>query len=233
MSFWRPFDVETVDRPTSTETECASAKKKMQKIKVGEQESSLVMKVYFNVSHKGWQAVLNQVKIKIQTAVPVNSPIVKYYLDGDDTVSIRRLKRIVSEVQKKQAEIYKSTNKHSSKEPAKESSVSVSKSDLEEESAQSSSVGIVETFTGKQLRYAKRKSPEERKQDKLAAFSFDSSGSDDDASSTQPSARKKKSAKESALEAQTAHTKMCEQASSTLTLMTGILQKLDNKLDDM
>ena len=95
---------------------------------------------------------------------------------------------------------------------------------------------MVETFTSKQLRYAKRKSPEEQKQDKLAAFSMDSSGSadDDDASRTQPPDRKKKKfAKESALEAQTAHTHMCKQASSTLTLMIGILQKLDKKLEDM
>lgn len=135
------------------------------------------------------------------------------------------MKRIVSEASKKKAKVYKSSLnlQQSSKEP---------EGSLQLASSESIQYDVAETFTGKQLRYAKRKTPEERKKDKLATFN-DISGSDDDYTSTQQPVRKKKmSAKESALEAQTAHTKMCAQASTTLNLMTGILQKLDKKIDD-
>lgn len=82
-------------------------------------------------------------------------------------------------------------------------------------------------MTQNQLRYARKRTPEERRQAKMSQFVESSENEDED--DVRPSKKPKKTMREAALEAQNAHTEMCKKSTVGIALMEGILTKLKKK----
>lgn len=244
------------------------------RIPVGEKEECIVMGSYLNIGYKGWNEVLKDVKDKIQNS-SMNTRLVEYYIDGEDSVSTRRIKRIVRERQKKEAELYhahgktseknkattkpKNETKKSSSDKAKqkfsffmdsESNSSSGASDTEEinetqvlklqittKSILHSYIfncnaflqAIVKKGIDKMMHFSRKRAPEERKKEKKSIVPYEVTSDTDD----EKPAKKKQSLREANLEAQKAHTKMCEQANAAMALMSNVLTKLDKKIDDL
>ncbi|XP_020910146.1 uncharacterized protein LOC110248002 [Exaiptasia diaphana] len=220
------------------------------RIPVGEKEECIVMGSYLNIGYKGWNEVLKDVKDKIQNS-SMNTRLVEYYIDGEDSVSTRRIKRIVRERQKKEAELYhahgktseknkattkpKNETKKSSSDKAKqkfsffmdsESNSSSGASDTEEINE---TQAIVKKGIDKMMHFSRKRAPEERKKEKKSIVPYEVTSDTDD----EKPAKKKQSLREANLEAQKAHTKMCEQANAAMALMSNVLTKLDKKIDDL
>ena len=98
------------------------------------------------------------------------------------------------------------------------------------EEQRANSRAISRRVVEKQMRYAVRRTPEERRDQKLKFFE----DSDDDGDAAmEPVPKKHKTIREVTMEAQEAHTKMCGKAVEGLEKMSRILDKLDRKLNEM
>jgi hypothetical protein len=224
MSLWRPFE-EYKDK-TSLEVE-GKAKESM-KIRVGEAEKAAVLDAYLRKSHEGWKVVLNEVKIKM-SASNTNMRIQQFYIKEEENKVVRRIQRILREETKAQAVIYHKTVGEKRKK--------IENVDVDVDSDNNDGDGRVDkhfkgetSLVAKQMRYARKQSPEERKKAKLSAFvDTDESSDDEEAASCQ--VKKKKTLREASLEAQESHSKMCEASMKTMGLMADVLKKLEQKLD--
>ena len=245
MSLWRPFEVDVEVENESSNTE--KPKESRMRIKVGEEETKIVMSAYLEQGDNGWKEVLARVKENVQRS-QINTRIINYYLDGQDAISTRRLKRIVREEQKRQAELYrlalvkKSVNVTASHQtPAIKSNNNAcpdacSEDDepnkvTEASELDNDSDGVAGDIARVQMTYAKKQTPEKRKKDKFKHFYDSDLSSDEDKS--KKTKKKKTNLREASYNAQTAHSTMCEQAQKTMGLMSNILMKLDKKLDDI
>lgn len=235
---WRPF--ETDQEPSLLPSPSSSSKgAKGMKIRVCEIETEVIMDAYMHSMEQGWTAVLSRVKARIQTSA-VNPSLANYYMKEQDKKVVRRMKRIVTEELKKQAVLYQKTASQK-RCPEKEfqhrveetsnadfnaTSVTVNEESVD---AQTTSSLLID----KQMRYATKSTPEQRKKDKFSAFvdSDDDKRDDDDDDDVCPP-KKKKTLREVSYEAQSAHSKMCAEATSSLNLMSKVLNKLEKKLDD-
>ncbi|KXJ09825.1 hypothetical protein AC249_AIPGENE28318 [Exaiptasia diaphana] len=213
------------------------------------------MDAYHKMGHQGWRDILHVVKEKIETS-GLNSRIVDYYLEGEDSISVRRIKRIVREQLKKQAEEYrafkttsegkatKSNVKEKKRTPdekmkdklrffvASDSDSSLSDLKVEQEITGSSKIGKRE-IPDKIMRYANKMVPEDRKKRKIVEYAVSSeSDSQEDQEEKKP-ARKNQNLRQASFEAQIAHTRMCEQAGMAMGRMANVLDKLEKKIDDM
>ena len=128
-----------------------------------------------------------------------------YYLEATDTTVIERMQRIVREKLKGQAVSTSSTSNAASQ--------------------------VIQ----KQMRYARKRTPEERRQQKMAEFVSSDEEEDGlgDVGNVLPPKKKAKTVRKASLEAQTAHTEMCKKANSGIALMERVLQKLETKIDEM
>ena len=136
---------------------------------------------------------------------PLNARLVDYYLEATDTTVIKRMQRIVREEIKGQAVSTNSTSNAASQ--------------------------VIQN----QMRYARKRTPEERRQQKMAEFVSSDEEEDGlgDVGNVLPPKKKAKTVREASLEAQTAHTEMCKKANSGIALMERVLQKLETKIDEM
>jgi hypothetical protein len=150
---------------------------------------------------------------KVQEAIeqePLNSRVVDYYLETAEATSDKRIQRIVREQLK--AASLRSTTASTSTTTTTSSAASK----------------VIQN----QLRYARKRTPEERRQAKMSEFAEISEDADED--DVMPSKKSRKTTREATLEAQNAHTEMCKKATAGITLMElRILNKLDRKIDDM
>ena len=94
-----------------------------------------------------------------------------------------------------------------------------------------------EEFLRRQMQYARKRTPEKRREEKMGHFqcSSDESG-ESEAGQLAPRAAppaKKKTLREVTVDAQEAHKEMCNQAVASLARMNDLIAKLDRKLDDM
>ena len=144
--------------------------------------------------------------------MPLSSRVVGYYLERDEATVIRRIKRIIREEMKEAARM------------------TINNESVNRTRAPNAESGSL-TFR-RQLKYAKRRTPEERREAKLLEHIADTN-SDEDVEETQAAPPKKKTLRDATLEAQTAHKEMCEQAKSSMAIMNEVLKKLHNKLDEL
>ena len=79
----------------------------------------------------------------------------------------------------------------------------------------------------RQIVYARKRTPEQRHRDKQDQFR------DESEEELQYKPPKKKTLREVALEAQTAHKEMCTEAMANMAKIQNIMTKLDRKLDEM
>ena len=199
---------------------------------------------------QGWKTVLSKVREEIQKSC-VNPTLINYYLKEQDKKVVRRIKRVVTEELKKQAVLYQKTTSHQrcasenalqhKNEPPSNADFSVAEWEIDSFSmdenfsfsaqATSSKVSLID----KQMRYAVKSTPEERKRAKFQSFadSDEENNARDDHESSDEDVRpapKKKTLREVSYEAQSAHSKMCEQATSSMSLMSKVLNKLEKKI---
>lgn len=205
MSIWRPYQESSLTNPERKYNKQDNSKGRM-KIQVGEHEKQIALDAYLICSGQGWSAVLQRVQENIDK-LPLSSRLVEYYMTSEETTAIRRLKRIV-------------------REGLKEESTATNTEQVEETSSKTISKEIIT----KKLKYATKRTPEERRKAKMQEFedSDNTEGEDE----CEPK-KKKQTVKEVTFEAQKAHTKMCEQATTSMAFMTKVLEKLDHKLDDL
>ena len=118
MSIWRPFDYEpssnAAQKNGAERHDKAGRGRERMNIKVGEQEKQVVMVAYNQRCDQRWAVVLKRVQEKIEE-VPLSSRVVDYYLERDEAIVIRRIKRIVREEMKEAARM--TTNNESVNTP--------------------------------------------------------------------------------------------------------------------
>ena len=174
MSIWRPFDYE----PSSNAAQKNGAKRhdkagrgrERMNIKVGEQEKQVAMVAYNQHCDQRWAAVLKRVQEKIEE-VPLSSRVVDYYLERDEAIVIRRIKRIVREEMKEAARMtINNESVNTPRAPNAESGGSLT--------------------VRRQMKYAKKRTPEERREAKLLEFA--DIDSDEDVEETQAAPPKRK-----------------------------------------
>ena len=169
------------------------------------------MVAYNQRCDQGWAAVLKRVQDKIEE-VPLSSRVVGYYRERDEATVIRRIKRIVREEMKQAARMtINNESVSTTRAPNAESGGSLA--------------------VRRQMKYAKKRTPEERREAKLLEFA--DTDSDEDVEETQAAPPKKKTLRDATLEAQTAHKEMCEQAKSSMAIMNEVMKKLHNKLVEL
>ena len=105
--------------------------------------------------------------------MPLSSRVVGYYLEGELKTITRRVKRIVREALKEAA-----------------SGTSTSNCVQTNPNAASGASGAARSVIDRQTRYAKKRTPEERRQDRMAEFE-ETSESDDGGEEAGPPAKKK------------------------------------------
>jgi hypothetical protein len=149
-------------------------KNKRLNIIVGESEKDLVMEAYNSRIGSGWDAVLQQVKQNIER-LPLSSRIVDYYLEGERNNTIKRLKCIVRERMKEEANAATSSKDDDATRPSK-------------------------IALDRQIVYVRKRTPEQRRRDKLDQFR-DESEKEEELQNKPP---KKKTVREATLQAQTA-----------------------------
>ena len=108
------------------------------KIKVGEQERAIVLEAYERNVNKGWDAVVQQIKVNIEK-MPLSSRVVGYYLEGEPKTIMRRVRRIVREALEEAA-----------------SGTSTSNCVQTNPNAASGASGAARSVTDRQTRYAKK-----------------------------------------------------------------------------
>ena len=151
----------------------------------------------------GWDAVLQQVKQNIER-LPLYSTIVGYYLEGERNITIKRLKRIVRERMKEEASAATSSKDDDATRPSK-------------------------FALDRQIVYARKRTPEQRRRDQLDQFRNESEEEEEE----ELRYKSPKTLREATLEAQTAHKEMCTEAMANMAKMQNIMTKLDRKLDKM
>lgn len=219
-------------------SEPASRKKvERMNIRVGEKEIEVVKDAYLRKCEQDWKSVLRETREKM-SEVPINPRLLEFYLEGDEGKILRRIKRIVREELKRQAQIYQKSQEVKQQpstlaQSPKEKSDDAYEDDPErDECAQDTKKtqkrknGVIE----RQMRYAQKKTPGQRMDAKFSAF-VDSDESEDDNDDV-PKPPKKKTLREVSYDAQTSHKAMCEKASTSLDLMNNLMKKFEKKLDD-
>lgn len=205
--------METTDVDKSSKGATSGKNSIRMKIQVGEKEKAIVIRAHNARIDQGWEAVLKEVKANIEQ-LPLSSRVVQYYLDSQSNTAIRRIKRIVRESFKE------ATSKGTDKQPR----------------VRNETDAAVEEGLNNQMRYAQKRTPAERKQDKMAHFvdsdELESEVETEEAEAENPRRKKAKTLREVTYEAQSAHKEMCQQAMSSMAAMNQVLAKLNSKIDD-
>ena len=208
---WRPFDVEECG--TSTTTQKKQDKNERLKIKVGEQERAIVLETYERNIDKGWDAVVQQIKVNIEK-MPLSFRVMGYYLEGEPKTITKRVRRIVREALKEAA-----------------SGTSTSNCVQTNPNAASGTSGAARSVIDRQTRYAKKRTPEERRQDRMAEF-VKSSESEEGGEEAGPPAKKKTTLRDARMEAQTAHKSMCQETMASMQLINNVMKQMSRKIDE-
>ena len=211
---WRPFE-----EASSRVKQPAEGRTKMC-VRVGENEIRIVMEAYLYSGNNGWNAVLRSVREKAEQ-LPLSSKVIDFYLDEkESSYFIRRMQRIVRE-----------ETTTAAKDSRRSASTSTGPPTIFIED-ESTARGMAAKVVDRQMRYAKKRTPVERRQEKLNHF-VASSSEEAEAEAETPPKKKAKTIREATMEAQTTHTKMCTKALEGIRKMSSILDKLERKLDDM
>lgn len=175
------------------------------KITVGETEKNIILEAYLHKSSKGWNEVLNKV-IELISKEPINPRLLDYYTNMPTNTSVGRIQRIV-----------RKEMKNSSLEATSNTTVT----------------SAVDKLTKRQIQYATKRTPEERFAEKLSEFVYSSAAETEEESTENVASKKQKTTRETTMEAHEAHTTMCKQATSSMSLVERVLTKLESKLDDL
>lgn len=209
MALWRPFEDEACQNQPK-------AKQTRMRITVGDNEKEIVMRAYMSSYDEGWHAVLEEVKETVEH-LPLSSRLIDYYNQTESDTCIRRIQRIVAaELKNAASERADQTGQPHQSGEGRSSNTTPRRTTTDD---------IIEN----QMRYASRKTPEQRKRARMEQF-VDSADTDDELE--QPP-RRKKTLKEVTEETQEAHKAMCQQATESMGLMTRVLLKLEKKLDEL
>ena len=180
-----------------------------------------------------WKTVIGDVKAKINTNMPWFDNLCQLYAKEDENKVLGRIKRIVREETKVQAMLYQNTSNTKTQTTDHHHGIDM----VVDAKPKNTHRDGADSVAQRQMRYAEKKTPEERSKRKFDSFvdSESEESSDNEAEATLTPVKKKKqpSQREVNYQAQIAHTSMCEKASASLELMNNVLRKQDNKLDEL